>query len=299
MIEPSPATPTVRSRAQPDAAREAATRAPGRLAAVAATGLLGTEGAAEDFDRLTRLACRVLGTPVSLVTLIDADSSNFISAAGMPEHLAHVRRVPLSHSICQHAITLGDTFALDDATEDEIFRHHPAVTEMGARAYLGTPFFSEGGQPLGTVCAIDVAPRRWAPEDAQLVRDLAALTVAEIRRRSAEQSVTRVEAEKAQLLEQAARTKAEFLAVMGREVRSPLTAIMGQAQLLLEDGVDGPVREVLQSVHTCATRANEMISGMLQVAALDADRFDLGTTGPIRLSAEILALLNCGADARH
>lgn len=285
-----PRAAPVATRAQPAAARDAVVRSPSRLAAVAAADLLETDGATDAFDRLTRLACRILGTPVSLVTLLDAEAQHFISAA-LPRELAHLRGTPMSHSICQHAITLGDTLALEDAHADAVFRDHPAVTEIGIRAYLGTPFYSVEGEPLGAVCAIDMAPRTWAPEDVQLVRDLSALTIAELQRRRAEQQVVRVEAEKAALLEQAARTRAEFLTVMGREVRSPLTAIMGQAALLLEDGADGMVRDVLQSVHDAANQVNALITEMLQVAELDAERLDVGSTAHVRLTEDIRHLL--------
>lgn len=49
-----------------------------RIAALRDLGLLDT-GAELDFDRYTRLAADLLGVPVSLVTLIDADRQFFKS----------------------------------------------------------------------------------------------------------------------------------------------------------------------------------------------------------------------------
>jgi GAF domain-containing protein len=54
-----------------------------RLLALRATGLLDTPPE-ETFDRLTRLAGRILGVPVSLISLVDTDRQFFKSQIGLP-----------------------------------------------------------------------------------------------------------------------------------------------------------------------------------------------------------------------
>ena len=58
-------------------------RDPARLDALRRTGLLDTRPE-EVFDRLTRLVCRLLGVPVALVSLVEADRQFFKSAVGLP-----------------------------------------------------------------------------------------------------------------------------------------------------------------------------------------------------------------------
>src|SRR5919108_2857095 len=84
---PIPADSTIRP--QPATSPEA------RLAALHRTGLLDTP-AEEAFDRLTRLAARLLGAPVALVSLVDEDRQFFKSAVGLPEPWASARSAPLS-----------------------------------------------------------------------------------------------------------------------------------------------------------------------------------------------------------
>jgi hypothetical protein len=74
-----------------------------RLAALQRTELLDTLPELE-FDRVTRLACRLLGTEVALLSLIDADRQFFKSSCGLPEPLASARQTPFSHSFCQHVV---------------------------------------------------------------------------------------------------------------------------------------------------------------------------------------------------
>jgi len=55
-----------------------------RLAALQRTELLDTLPELE-FDRVTRLACRLLGTEVALLSLVDTDRQFFKSSCGLPE----------------------------------------------------------------------------------------------------------------------------------------------------------------------------------------------------------------------
>jgi len=68
-----------------------------RLAAVRATGLLDAP-AEETFDRVTRLARRVLGAPVVLLKLIDARRDFIMSGVGLPEPLATAREIRVAPS---------------------------------------------------------------------------------------------------------------------------------------------------------------------------------------------------------
>src|SRR6516162_9470764 len=74
-----------------------------RLAALQRTELLDTLPELE-FDRVTRLACRLLGTEVALLSLVDTDRQFFKSSCGLPEPWASIRQTPLSHSFCQHVV---------------------------------------------------------------------------------------------------------------------------------------------------------------------------------------------------
>src|SRR3954454_11832531 len=59
-------------RGRPPGEADSVTRDPGRLAALRATNLLDSP-AERAFDRLTKLAARVLNAPVALISLVDGD----------------------------------------------------------------------------------------------------------------------------------------------------------------------------------------------------------------------------------
>ena len=150
-----------------------------RLAALWRTGLLDTPPE-EVFDRLTRLVRRLLGAPVALVSLVDADRQFFKSALGLPEPWATTRETPLSHSFCQHVVATGTPLRVEDARRDPLVCDSLAVPELGVVAYLGMPLATADGQVLGSLCAIDTQPRDWTADDAAALRDLAGLAMSEM-----------------------------------------------------------------------------------------------------------------------
>jgi signal transduction histidine kinase len=273
----------------------------GRLAAVRETALLDTP-AEQAFDRLTRLATRILGVPISLVSLVDRDRDFWKSCVGVPEPYASEREIRLKPSFCQHAITSRAPLIVNDATLDPAFANFPAVATLGVRAYLGIPLVTDDGVALGSFCVLDMEPRQWTADDVELVTDLAAAAMTEIELRASvrtatdltsqlqeqavelEQQMEEVRATSDQLeqslgsasmaqaaAEAANQTKATFLATMSHELRTPLNAISGHIQLI-EMGIHGPVtpkqREALDRVMSAQYHLLGLINDVLNFAKL-------------------------------
>jgi PAS domain S-box-containing protein len=182
---------------------------PQRLDALRRSGLLDSPPE-EAFDRLTRLASRILKVPVSLVSLVDADRQFFKSAVGLPEPVAAARQTPLSYSFCQHVVTSGDRLVVEDARTNPLVRDNLAVRDIGVAAYAGFPIVGSDGQALGSFCAIDVVPRAWSEDDLAVLRELSALVVTEIELRDAvrhaaevARAAERAEAERTAVIESA------------------------------------------------------------------------------------------------
>src|SRR4051794_22450404 len=100
-----------------------------RLNALRRTALLDTP-AEERFDRLTRLAARVLHAPAALVSLVDEDRQFFKSCVGLPEPWASLRQPPLTHSFCRHVVPLGEPLVVPDARQHPLVRDNPAIVDL-------------------------------------------------------------------------------------------------------------------------------------------------------------------------
>ena len=160
---------------------------PGRLAALHSAGLVDSPPD-ESFDRLTRLAARLVGAPVALVSGVDRDRQFFKSCLGLPEPWATRRETPLSHSFCQHVVAEREPVIVSDARKDKRVLDNLAIRDLGVIAYLGVPLMTREGHAIGTLCVIDHEPRIWRNEEVALIKDVAAIVVNEITLRAKDEA---------------------------------------------------------------------------------------------------------------
>lgn len=129
------------------------------------------------------MAARLLRAPLALLTLVDVDRQWFKSCHGLSElsePVATARETPLDYSICQYAVAAGRPLVISDASGDPALADHPTVREFGIRAYAGVPLFSSDQYAVGTLCVLDVRPRRWSSGNLANLGDLAAIAMREI-----------------------------------------------------------------------------------------------------------------------
>jgi len=177
----------------PDPSRAAAD--PERLAALRRTGLLDTQPE-EGFDRLTRLAARVLDVPVATVSLVEQERQFFKSVVGFPESWAGVRETPLSSSpLTREVVAGGKPLVVDDARGHPVLGASAAVSGLGMLAFAGVPLAASDGHVLGAFCVLDARVRRWTDGEVETLRDLAASAVTEIELRRDAAARAEVEAE--------------------------------------------------------------------------------------------------------
>ena len=176
------------------------------MAALHEAGLLGAP-AEERFDRLTRLARRLLGVPVALVSILDADRQFFLSAQGLPEPWAGLRQTPLAYSFCRSVVETELPMSVSDAREDPRVRGNPAIEDLGVIAYLAVPLALPDGCVIGALCGIDHRPRAWTAAEEGALRDLAGAVEAEM---AAGLRLREAEAAAAALRESEARYRALF-----------------------------------------------------------------------------------------
>lgn len=134
----------------------------------------------ESFDRITRIAKKVFGVPIALISLVDENRQWFKSHQGL-----ETCETPRDISFCTHAIEKNQPLIVHDASEDPRFRDSPLVTgDPNIRFYAGIPLRSPKGFNLGTLCVMDRQPRIASLEHIEILRDLARLVVDEIELRA-------------------------------------------------------------------------------------------------------------------
>ncbi|MGN6312607.1 MAG: ATP-binding protein [Rhodanobacteraceae bacterium] len=123
----------------------------------------------------------------------------------------------------------GETVVVTDVESAEIVpgSDRPAMSQARIRAHITIPLL-KGGELVGALCVTDSEPRAWSAADVELVRQTAERIWAGILRARAEAALREREVE----LQQAARAKDEFLAMLGHELRNPLSPIATTLQLM-------------------------------------------------------------------
>jgi EAL domain-containing protein (putative c-di-GMP-specific phosphodiesterase class I) len=128
----------------------------------------------ESFDRITRMASRLLGAPVSTISLTDRDRQWFKSRFGVD-----LAEIPRAEAPCNYAIHSDEVFVVSDLIEDVRFKESLLV-RAGIRFYAGAPLITRSGYGLGTLCVVDDKPRQMSEDEQHVLIDLAAMVMAQI-----------------------------------------------------------------------------------------------------------------------
>src|SRR5580658_2172965 len=71
------------------------------------------------------------------------------------------------------------------------------------------------------------------------------------------------------------RLKGTFLASLNHEIRTPLSGILGMADLLLETNLDDEQKEYVNAARLCAESLFEILNATLEYSSLEAGQFHL------------------------
>jgi PAS domain S-box-containing protein len=153
-----------------------------RLRALDATG----EPAAGGLDALAACAARLTGAPIALITLIDEDEQWMVARIGL-----ELARQPREDAVCAHTILGTETMEVADLADDPRFRDKPFVAGgPRLRFYAGQPLVIDG-LAIGTLCVMDMVPRRLDAGQRDGLRELAAVAVALLQSRQRQRDAAR------------------------------------------------------------------------------------------------------------
>lgn len=234
----------------PDDLHGAALGSPSRLAAIDRSRLLQRDRD-EILDRATRLASKLLGTSMALVSIVTDRAQHFVGATGPGGRFDDLRQTPLSHSFCQYVVRGDAAFVVDDATTHPLVQDNLAIPELGVIAYLGVPLRDADGQVLGSFCALDSEQRIWTEADRQAMVDLADFVRAELLLR-----------DHLDRTEQAQHARDDLVKTVAHDLRAAVMAVVGALQTL--DAHPDADPDHRQQVTEVALRQSRRIQDMME-----------------------------------
>ncbi|MDQ1817253.1 histidine kinase dimerization/phosphoacceptor domain -containing protein [Massilia sp. CCM 9210] len=138
------------------------------------------------FDHVTEVAARLMGTPIAIISIVDADRIWFKSHHGV--EVAQIAREP---GLCASAIMHDGPWLVGNAPLDPRTISNPLVAgEFGLQFYLGIPLETHDGFKLGTLCVLDFQPRSVSQDQIANLQGLARVVMDQLELRlTARQSI--------------------------------------------------------------------------------------------------------------
>lgn len=203
-------------------------------------------------------ARRLLGATAAAFRLVEGDELAIAVCAGPSEAITGPTRLKIGEGLCGRVAASGRPLRIADAREESL-EHRPeyvGLVSLGIRSYLGVPLLVRE-RVTGVLAVYGADPDRFSKDDVALLLGFAGQAA--------------VAVENARLIQQL--LHAERLSAVGRivagvahELNNPLAVVIGTADLLRREEVDGRMAERLQRISGQAQRAIKIVRSLLTLA---------------------------------
>jgi signal transduction histidine kinase len=250
---------------------------------------------AQDFDlclgHIVDTAVAVTGAQMGNLQLLNSSGQlNIAAQRGFKEpFLKFFEAVcPGETAACGAAAQSARRIAIDDITQSDVFRGHPArdvLLHAGVRAVQSTPLLSSSDRLLGIISTHFTVPRKLGERELRLMDLLARQAADFIERRHAEEALRKaqhqLQGHTLELEETVAQRTAElretnselegFSYSIAHDMRAPLRAMQGFANVLQEeygDKLEGAGKDFLRRIAASASRMDALIQDVLNYSKI-------------------------------
>ncbi len=232
----------------------------------------------EEFDNIVKLVTYICKVPFAHISFIDENMLWFKSKIGFDG--SSVKR---EDTLCQHAILDYKVLEIQDTLEDEKSKNNPFVKqEGGIRFYAGVPLTTPDGYNIGTICAIDIAPKALNDEQKTAMSILAEHVISQLELKNKNAELDK----QTKIAEMAVRAKDSFLANMSHEIRTPLNAITGFTDLLAQSPLDSTQKGFVTNIQMAGENLMYVINDILDLSKIESGKLAI-ETAPFNIKATL------------
>lgn len=225
------------------------------IAAVARIGAVPT---------ILRVVSEVTGLRLALVARVTRESWVACAVLDRMEFgLGVGDQLEVATTLCSEVRDSHEPIIIEHASREPEFCNHPTPKLYGFESYIAVPIFRPNGEYFGNVCALDSAPATLRDDKTlgmmKLFAELISLQLAAEEESLRDREALARERENAELREQ-------FIAVLGHDLRNPLSSIMMSAGFLLVLPQEPRQKTVLERILGSGERMSRLIGDILDFA---------------------------------
>jgi signal transduction histidine kinase len=214
--------------------------------------------------RILEVVCRTTGMGFAAVARVTEERWVACSVLDQIEFgLKPGSELKLQTTLCNEIRQHRDAVVIDHVAADELYCGHATPALYGFQSYISVPIILKDGAFFGTLCAIDPKPARLnTPEVVgmfQLFVDLIAFHLDAQQRLATTEASLSSEREHAVLREQ-------FIAVLGHDLRTPLSSISAGGRVLLQTPLDAKSHSIVGLMLNSVKRMAGLIDNVLDFA---------------------------------
>lgn len=166
----------------------------------------------------------------------------------------------LATTLCNEVRAGDKLIVMDKASDDPLYCGHPAPKMYGFESYISVPVYRPNGDFFGTLCALDPEPKPVSDpkvvDSLVLFADLISRQLADEQRLQQSETALLSVRESSELREQ-------FIAVLGHDVRTPLTSILTGVALLRHLGLNENAIRVLDRIERSGKRISSLVDDVV------------------------------------
>lgn len=189
----------------------------------------------KSFSDLTKLAAKVAGTNISVVSLIDSFTQWSVSSFGLD-----VKQMPRENSVCQYTIMPENEngFEVKDLSKDERFKDRNYVVQSPFLKYnYGIPLKLNDEISLGALCVLDHNFKELSAEKKEMLEIIAGEVVNRIKIQFAIAKL-KIKVQESNNIKNR----------VAHDIRGPIGGIIGLTEIIQSQGDDNKLEEVLSFI---------------------------------------------------
>ena len=182
-------------------------------------------------------------------------------------------QLAIDTTLCHEVRMGGKTIAFDKASEHPVYKDHHTPRIYGIESYVSIPIALKNGRYFGNLCAIDPKPARVSDPRTLLQMEMFAELIAA----QLQTDDLYLASETALTHERAAgELREHFIAVLGHDLRNPLSALVASTELLMRRTADPDVMRLGTVMRSATRRMSALIEDVLDLARTRLGRGGIG-----------------------